>query len=75
MENIVRISNASNVVSSVWASDDGPLKVCLVSMGASVPDGDVTIIFANSTFEVSNSVRVEGRDNKDFSSRVGEFEW
>jgi len=75
MENIVGISNASNVVSSVWASDDGPLKVCLVSMGASVPDGDVSIIFANATFEVSNSVRVEGRDNKDFSSRVGEFEW
>jgi len=75
MEDKVGVSHAGNMISSIWSSVDSPLKIGLVSMSASVPNSDVSIIFTNSTVKMCNSIWVEGRNNVDFLSRVGKFEW
>jgi len=75
MEDKVGVSRTVNMVGSVGSPRNGPLEVCLVSMSASVPNSDMSIIFTNAIFEMGNSVWVKGRDNVDFLSGVCEFEW
>jgi len=75
MEDKVGVSCTLNIVGSIGSTRNGPLEVCLVSMSASVPNGDLSIIFTNSTMEMGNSVWVKGRDNEDFLACVSEFEW
>jgi len=73
MEDVVRVNSTCNMVSSIWARCDGPLKVGLVSMSVSIPDGNLGIIFGSTSLQVGNSIWGESTDKVELLSLVGEL--
>jgi len=65
VEDKMGINGGLDEITTIRSRGKSPLQVVLVSVGASVPNGDVGFIVGSSTMNVSNGGRSNSRNEKE----------